>query len=250
MRLVTCSGAFLALATLAPAVNALPSFGWGQNQPREDAVTAYGGNDISKLAKYLPSSNLPKPDGLELKFVGLGIGTQNYTCNGDKSAAPGTTGALATLYDMGSGLANDPMAAWKLASVTGLALSLYNYHESLMWYLNSQGYQDVLGHHFFTPGTPSSVPTFLISKIQQNPPVAYVAKKDNVTAPAWAFKGLSGEGAIPWLRLVDNGKSSGGVNTVYRVETAGGNATPNCENRPAHWEVPYAAQYWVYGPKS
>jgi hypothetical protein len=151
---------------------------------------------------------------------------------------------------MGPALNKDPNASWKLASTTGLALSMYPHKEGLMWYLNSQGYQQVLGKHFFSPGSPSSVPTFLLSKIQQDPvPIAYVGKKDNVTAPPYAMQGLSGEGAIPWLRLIDNGKSQGGVNTVYRVETAGGASSKTCEGRPASWEVPYAAQYWVYGPK-
>jgi hypothetical protein len=96
MQLLTFSGAFLALATLAPVINALPAPGLAQNQPRANGNN--GAQDLSKLAKYLPVSNLPKPDAsLKLKFVGLGVGTQNYTCGSDKKAAPGTTGALGKL---------------------------------------------------------------------------------------------------------------------------------------------------------
>jgi hypothetical protein len=44
--------------------------------------------------------------------------------------------------------------------------------------------------------------------------------------------------------------SSGGVNTVYRLETAGGNKPATCQGQKKYFEVPYAAQYWVYGPKA
>jgi hypothetical protein len=43
----------------------------------------------------IPSSTLPPPTGLVLKFVGLGIGTQNYTCATPSSTAvPASDGAL------------------------------------------------------------------------------------------------------------------------------------------------------------
>lgn len=52
---------------------------------------------LAKLQTLMPKSTLPAPDGLQLKYVLLGIGTQNYTClTGDESAAPGTTGAFGT----------------------------------------------------------------------------------------------------------------------------------------------------------
>ena len=52
-------------------------------------------SNLNKLAKLFPQSALPCPDAsLALKYVMLGIGTQNYTCtSGDPTAAPGTTGA-------------------------------------------------------------------------------------------------------------------------------------------------------------
>jgi hypothetical protein len=53
-------------------------------------------NNLNKLAKLFPQSALPSPDAtLNLKYVVLGIGTQNYTCtSSDPNAAPGTTGAF------------------------------------------------------------------------------------------------------------------------------------------------------------
>jgi hypothetical protein len=53
-------------------------------------------SNLDKLAKLFPQSTLPYPDAsLDLKYVVLGIGTQNYTCtSGDPNAVPGTTGAF------------------------------------------------------------------------------------------------------------------------------------------------------------
>ena len=48
---------------------------------------------LNKLASLMPQSSLATPAG-QLKYVVLGVGTQNYTCaGGDEHATPGTTGA-------------------------------------------------------------------------------------------------------------------------------------------------------------
>lgn len=80
------------LALLAGLSNAIPT------KPSHKYTIA---NNLDKLAKLMPKSALPSPDGLQLKYVVLGIGTQNYTCaTGDKNAVPGTTGATGKLqYD-------------------------------------------------------------------------------------------------------------------------------------------------------
>jgi hypothetical protein len=65
--------------------------------PRPGQPTTYApASNLNKLAKLFPQSALPCPDAsLDLKYVVLGIGTQNYTCtSGDQNAAPGTTGAF------------------------------------------------------------------------------------------------------------------------------------------------------------
>lgn len=54
--------------------------------------------DMDQLISYMPKSDLPTPYGLRLKYVLLGVGTQNYTCQaGNEDAAPGTTGAKGML---------------------------------------------------------------------------------------------------------------------------------------------------------
>lgn len=75
-----------AIALFTTSASALP---WGKLP-----TTYTPAGDLSRLAKLMPTSALPAPDG-ELKYVVLGIGSQNYTCtSGNPDAAPGTTGAV------------------------------------------------------------------------------------------------------------------------------------------------------------
>lgn len=51
--------------------------------------------NVSSLIKSIPAGTLPCPDGLELRYVLLGIGTQNYTClSGDEDDTPENAGAI------------------------------------------------------------------------------------------------------------------------------------------------------------
>jgi hypothetical protein len=86
----TLSAVVSALAILASSVNAMPT-----------KQTYTPANNLDNLAKLMPKSALPAPEGLQLKYVVLGIGTQNYTCaTGDENAAPGTTGATGKMQSM------------------------------------------------------------------------------------------------------------------------------------------------------
>jgi hypothetical protein len=50
--------------------------------------------NLSRLASLVPRSSLPVPTS-RLKYVVLGVGTQNYTCTSDDgNETPGTTGAM------------------------------------------------------------------------------------------------------------------------------------------------------------
>jgi len=181
-------------------------------------------------------TDLPPPAStLELKYVALGRGTQNYSCTAP-SAVPSALGAVAVLFDITSlARANsnllpnltteavyipfDPLTSTEL-SITGI-----------YWL----GY---LGHHFFTA---AGVPTFDLSNVGD---ILYGAKKASVAAPSDANAGPAGTGAVPWLQLQDNGGSVG-LSEVYRVETAGGNAFATCTDAGV-MTVDYAAQYWFY----
>ncbi|KAF2812758.1 uncharacterized protein BDZ99DRAFT_384061 [Mytilinidion resinicola] len=195
----------------------------------------------------MPNNTLPGPTGLVLKYILLGLGTQNYTCaTPGSSAAPGTTGAKATLYDLGTKLSTDPFAKWKINTIPTLALSLSSYSPVLSSWLAVSGYSTILGKHFFTS---AMVPTFSLDNVPP-PPFPQVNGKKNgtMTAPIYSCPGTTNEGAVPWLKLIDAGGSQSGVNTVYRLVTAGGSAPATCENiQTTIFEVPYAAEYWIYG---
>ncbi|KAF2133686.1 hypothetical protein P153DRAFT_352955 [Dothidotthia symphoricarpi CBS 119687] len=239
MLFSTLSTAVASLALFTGSVSAVPTPNTAVYKPAKD---------LSRLAKLFPQSDLPSPtDGQVLKYVALGLGTQNYTClTGDENAVPGTTGALATLYDIGTSLNYDPIAKWKIGSISALALSLSVRPQQLDLNLRSQGFEHMIGHHFFN----GSTPTFSLDQLAQPYPVARVAKVAETDPPKSACPGNQGEGAIKWLLLTDTvGISQGGINTVYRVETAGGNKSATCKGKKATFEVAYAAQYWIFGPK-
>lgn len=175
----------------------------------------------------------------------------------------------AALYDIGTKLNTDPMAKWKIPSLSPLALALSSFPSALEWNLESQGYNHRVGTHTFAPlSANTSIPTFAFDQLTMSPfPIAQVGKLNETAAPESACPGLQGEGTVKWLYLKDTkGLSKGGVDTVYRLETAGGMAPKTCEGRPKTFEVKYAAQCkscsitslqscanivtdWVFGPR-
>jgi hypothetical protein len=253
---ITLSTVVSTLLLLATSANALPA------KPTKQFYTP--AKNLDKLAKLMPQSALSSPDGLQLKYVLLGIGTQNYTCTtGDENAAPGTTGASgkipqfsdmetadnhpAKLYDIGTPLNSSPFAKWTIASISPLALSLMTQPAQLEKNLASLNFQLMVGHHFFTGGSP----VFSLDQLQSPYPVTLVGKLGETDAPVSSCPGVDAEGAIKWLLLKDTkGVSQGGIDTVYRLETAGGNKPTTCKGKPANFEVKYAAQckstYHIY----
>ncbi len=155
----------------------------------------------------------------------------------------------ATLYDIGSQLNDDPWAKWKLDSIAPIALSLSCEPWLLSLSLQSQGYDHIIGHHFFSNATGTNTPHFSLDGLAQPSPEAIVTKIDETPAPADACPGENGLPAVTWLYLHDNaGVSRGGINSVYRVETAGGGKPATCQGQPAHFEVKYAAQCKFFSP--
>jgi len=151
----------------------------------------------------------------------------------------------ATLHDIGTKLNTDSQAEWKISVISGLTYSLSP--SDLKQYLKSQGYDKVLGRHYFTGTTP----TFNLFNVDTNPkPLTLAEKQAEMKAPQSDTQGPYG--AVEWLYLVDDAvpsKSQGGIDTVYRVETAAGSPPATCEGRPQYFEIKYTAQYWIYGPK-
>jgi hypothetical protein len=147
-----------------------------------------------------------------------------------------------------------------------MALSLVTQRTVFEAYLKKQGYNHVLGRHFFTLLNKTASPVFALDRLAQSPfPEAQVSKINSTDAPKSAYPGLACEGAVPWLYLADRKElSTGGIDTVYRLETAGGKAPATCKGLTRSFEVQYAAQCkqitshfisalitpidWIYGP--
>ncbi|KAI9806753.1 MAG: hypothetical protein M1825_006210 [Sarcosagium campestre] len=174
-------------------------------------------------------AELPPPsDGLTLKFVTVGRGTQNYTCaDSTEASIPKAVGAIATLHD-GKAVAKRSRKAFD--NLPGL--SLYANGVILLPL-------PTIGKHYFDA---SGTPVFDLGAKG----VFKGKKLANVPAPAKAHKGLKGEGAVDWLQLGDTGASTG-ITQTYRVVTAGGKAPATCQGQPKDIQVQYATQYWFYG---
>jgi hypothetical protein len=164
------------------------------------------------------------------------------TCRTELGRA--VNGPIATLYDIGSKLNLDHAAKSKIAMIAGKALSSVPQPTEFEDYMKLQGYSHVLGRHFFALRKQTAVPTFALDQLAQTPyPEAQVSKIESVNAPESAYSGLAGEGAVPWLYLTDReGLSTGGIDTVYRLETAGGKAPATCRGQERSFEIQYAAQ--------
>ncbi|KAK0727379.1 hypothetical protein B0T26DRAFT_672055 [Lasiosphaeria miniovina] len=196
--------------------------------------------DLSKA--FLPAAPTPLPPptaGLYLKHVALGRGTQNYTCDlKNATAVPVANGAVATLFNASCLASTYP----DLASSLSRAAIQFNLTENESKLAPSN--LGVSGLHYFTTTT---TPFFNLD-VSQNLKLgeAQCNKTNNTPAPANAAKGQKGEPAVPWLKLVAKAGASGGLQEVYRVETAGGSAPASCKGLTPTFEVQYAAQYWFY----
>jgi len=187
-----------------------------------------------------------------LKYIALGLGTQNYSCprstststftsSTTTSTTPLSIGALATLYD----------ATHLFTTTTSLgpsALSiLTNGITCLADSLDSSLSLSQLGYHYFDA---LGRPTFDLSSASTG---AFLSAKKvaNVWAPVTACAGRNQAEAVDWLMLVDNGCGlSRRVSAVYRVETVGGKAVDgSCGPGSAGGVVvdDYAALYYFFG---
>jgi len=209
-------------------------------------------------------SGLPTPPaGLTLKYVALGLGTQNYSCPSTTIASassptsststststptptPTPVGALANLYDA-------THLFLSTSSLDSAALpSLIHSLPCLADVLNMSLGLPLLGHHYFDA---LSRPTFDLAAAA-SPAFLSAKKVADVPAPVGSglqqsCKGRDGAAAVDWLMLEDcgDGLTRGGVSVVYRVETAGGKAVGGCvEGAGGVLTSDYAAEYWFYG---
>ncbi|KAI1176143.1 hypothetical protein F4777DRAFT_288363 [Nemania sp. FL0916] len=251
------------LATLLGASTIFAAPTWPQVKPElansHEAVSEYFNLLASKIdaAKLLTSATtcdlskakiptvsvapLPPPSaGLVLKHVAIGRGTQNYTCDlSNSTAVPVANGALATLFNASCVAASAPDL---LHMLPRLALQFDLPAGDLEAKMGPTNLI-VSGKHFFTNAT---TPFFNLDTTRAQIGEAPCTKANTTNAPTDAPTGQTGEKAVPWLRLTTNPGTSGGIQEVFRVETAGGSAPQKCTGMPAAFEVQYAAEYWFY----
>ena len=179
------------------------------------------------------TKTLPAATGT-LAALALGHGTQNYTCPSSPSATPSLIGAKAKLLDISPVLPillevfQSPDRV--LAFLSRLPCDVEDGGDWTHWVFDRL---PVLGHHFFNAsGTPVFKLENVLGELQ-----ASKEKAGDIAAP-------DGEG-VDWLKLAS--VSEGGLQEVYRVDTAGGEAECEDVEGGEEVEVPYAALYWFYG---
>jgi len=208
--------------------------GRGQTAPVCDLSNA-----VMPVASPTP---LPPPSaGLTLKHVAIGRGTQNYTCaTSDSSSVPATIGAKATLFNA-SCVASTYPDVFTLIPRVALEFNLSSSTQSELVPSNLQ----VSGHHFFLTTT---TPFFDLDTQNQDLGEVACSKNNTINAPAGSAVGQNnvGFGSVAWLKLIAKSGATGGLQEVYRVNTAGGNPPATCDGMPSSFEVQYASEYWFW----
>ena len=195
--------------------------------PTERSTTSYKQLNLKAVSPGLP------PPTSSPSIIALGVGTQNYTCNSTTSTYSSNV-AVADLYD-----------------ITNLVTSSTKDSLCILYLKNSQDCNaddnplklNHVGQHYFDA---SSKPNFDFTKSGYG--WLQAKKGAGVPAPNTASKGVEPHknGAVDWLYLLDNGAGvSQTLQSVYRVETAGGKPPATCSGNE-QIQIPYAAEYWFY----
>ncbi|GLI78401.1 hypothetical protein PoHVEF18_006715 [Penicillium ochrochloron] len=194
---------------------------------------------------------LPNPSpGLNLKYVALGRGTQNYSCPSSTdsheardTSEPVATGAAATLFDASCIASTSISLLHEMPVVIGRAPlgSVALLAELLSHTTNSSDL--IIGEHYFNAaGDP-----FFNLKLSGSDSWIITKKDASVTAPRKVshIAGVNGDDDVAWLKL--GFKDGHGIKEVYRVVTFEGSAPSTCAGQKETVLVDYAAEYWFYG---
>jgi len=196
--------------------------------------------DISAAKLSLPSNQtvLAEPTTAP-KFIALGVGVQNYTCNAT-SLTYTNVGAVAEMLDISclygksefESITMEAFKAWVNLPSSFTA-------QDVITVLGNQPV--VLGQHYFVPNTPAPSPKWdFTSDSEKGDPDAFIiaAGVGNIPSP-------DGNNDITWVQL----KNVQGqlADSVYRVKTVGGQPPASCTAGAAPLSVKYTAQYWFFG---
>ncbi|KAJ5759189.1 hypothetical protein N7520_006345 [Penicillium odoratum] len=192
------------------------------------------------------TTKLPRPSsGMNLKYIALGRGTQNYTCeNSTSSAIPVAVGAAATLFDASCIASQSLTLLHEMPAIIGEAPigSLAFLAELLSHTTNSS--QLILGEHYFNAAE------YPIFDLRLSGAQDWVVATKNASVDAPQTSKLTKQN-VAWLELdrkSGNKECSGkGIQKVYRVKTYQGSAPSTCAGLNETIEVQYAAEYWFYG---
>jgi len=198
--------------------------------------------NISKAKIPVLPSALPVPTASPTTFIGLAIGTQNYTCN--SSGKYTNIGAVAEVFDVScfyktfifASLPDVVISAWKAAppnlTIQDLLLALSPTSSSLV---------RVLGSHYFVvnPLTGQGINPKWDFTGHGNPNAFVVASKVNATAAP------TGSQDIDWVSL--KALTGGLAQQVYRTDTRMGQPPASCTPGSPDIAVKYASSYWGFG---
>ncbi|KAJ6116972.1 hypothetical protein N7512_006697 [Penicillium capsulatum] len=242
----------LSLVAVSAAAPAADSFNNAYNFPQL-------GNLYSRISQLIPkgipstcdtskinlpsyknaSKELPPPDGLKPMYVGIGRGTQNYTCaDSTSNSKPQAIGARASLFDATCLAADYPQIVEMVPGVI-YNIPLLSLQGGIFRALGI----DLMARHFFPEAT---TPEF---NFDITPPkykgVMMTKKQDQMDAKGNAAKGKYG--AVPWLYLTKTTGTVGKFESVYRVDTASGSPPDTCQGMAASFEIEYSANYYFFG---
>lgn len=186
----------------------------------------------------------PVSEGLSLKHVAVGRGTQNYTCDaGNSTAAPQAAGAVASLFNVSCIAAAYPDLLRLIPKVS----MQFNLSTDPLTSAPTRGPRRHRlgptnaafgGDHFFHDG---KTPFFHLQEDGERIGDAYCGLNSSTPAPADAAVGQGGEPAVAWLKLLTKEGTTDDIREVYRLTTVGGTAPKSCGDMPETFEVQYAA---------
>ncbi|KAL0571270.1 hypothetical protein V5O48_010687 [Marasmius crinis-equi] len=194
-----------------------------------------GSCDVSNVevqAGSLPAQEHPT------SYIGLGVGTQNYTCS--SSGTLTTSGALATVFDIsctqGTGSQSIAKIAYDLWTLESKSTSASSALKDIQGSL-------VLGQHYFvlnpTNATAGINPEWdFTAHFADSNAFVIATKVNNTTAPEDPTTN------VDWLKLKGMDGQGSLANEIYRTDTNGGQPPASCEPGSDPVTVKYTAIYW------
>jgi len=174
-------------------------------------------------------------------FIGIGVGTQNYTCNATDSTYA-LVGALAEIFDCSclygtAAFESAPTTVYDAWSAsTGITV------QDVITTLRLTHDPAVLGQHYYVPNPVGSGLSpkwdFTSSGMTAGKPNAYVTGAKIGDLPSSNSSNIDD--------LMVKAVKGGLAKEVFRVETNGGQPPKQCGTGDSNITVKYSAQYWFF----